>query len=406
MTRVLFFSPGFPAEMPYFARGLAEAGAQVIGLGDHPVPALPDVARNALVDYVQVRNLFDTAGVIETVKQYARKIRIDQVECVWEPGMILAAELRQALGLPGMTVEQTVPFRDKEVMKKMLDDAGIRTPRHRSASNDDEVRAAVDAIGYPVCIKPIAGAGSADTYRVDDEQELERVLILTRHVREVSVEEFIEGEEYTFDTICSGGRAHYFNVSWYRPRPLVARTEEWISPQTLGLRDVDDPKLRSGVEMGYQVLKALGYEAGFTHMEWFLKDDGEAVFGEIGARPPGARSVELMNYACDIDVYRGWAEAVVWNRFSQDVQRKYNSAIIFKRAMGEGRIRRIEGLRGLMHDFGPAITSVDLLPIGAHRRNWKQTLVSDGYVILRHPDLATTMAMADRVGTDLRLYAA
>ncbi len=405
MTRVLFFSPGFPAEMPMFARGLAEVGAQVIGLGDQPVPALPDIARQSLVDYIRVRNLFDTAGVIESVKEYARRIRIDQVECVWEPGMILAAEIREALGLPGMTVDQTTPFRDKEAMKKVLDAAGIRTPRHRSATRDDEVRQAVEEIGYPVCIKPIAGAGSADTYRVDDEQELERVILLTRHVRELSVEEFIEGEEFTFDTICSGGNVHYYNVSWYRPRPLIARTEEWISPQTLSLRNVDEPRIQGGIEMGFKVLEALGYEAGFTHMEWFLKDDGEAVFGEIGARPPGARSVELMNYACDIDVFRGWGEAVVWDRFSQNIQRKYNSAIIFKRALGQGRIRRIEGMKRLMSEIGPSITSVDLLPIGAHRRNWKQTLVSDGYVLLRHPDLQATMDMADKVGTDLKLYA-
>ena len=43
MKRVLFFSPAFPSEMPYFCRGLAQVGAQVIGVGDQPVPALPDV---------------------------------------------------------------------------------------------------------------------------------------------------------------------------------------------------------------------------------------------------------------------------------------------------------------------------------------------------------------------------
>ena len=39
------------------------------------------------------------------------------------------------------------------------------------------------------------------------------------------------------------------------------------------------------------------------------------------------------------------------------------------------------------------------------RRDWKTTLVSDGYLIVRHPDLETTLAMADRVGTDLQLFA-
>jgi hypothetical protein len=43
--------------------------------------------------------------------------------------------------------------------------------------------------------------------------------------------------------------------------------------------------------------------------------------------------------------------------------------------------------------------------VGAPRRDWLQTLLSDGFVVVRHPDLATTVEMADLVGTDLRLYA-
>ena len=46
--------------------------------------------------------------------------RIDRVECLWEPGMILAARLREALGVPGLNVEATVPFRDKERMKRVV----------------------------------------------------------------------------------------------------------------------------------------------------------------------------------------------------------------------------------------------------------------------------------------------
>ena len=61
------------------------------------------------------------------------------------------------------------------------------------------------------------------------------------HVPEVNVEEFIEGEEFTFDTICADGKILYDHVGCYRPRPLVARRSEWIIPQTLTLRDVDTP---------------------------------------------------------------------------------------------------------------------------------------------------------------------
>ena len=359
-----------------------------------------------MADYVQVRNLWDEDALATQLKHLASRQPLDRIECLWEPGMMLAAGLREKLGLPGMTEEETLPFRDKERMKQVLDAAGIRTPRHRRATSASEMRSAAEAIGFPLCVKPIAGAGSADTYRVDDTEELERVISLVAHVSEVSVEEFVEGEEYTFDTICAGGEILFFNIAWYRPNVLIGRSEEWVSPQTITLRDVDAQYLAGGREMGRRVIEALGFRTGFTHMEWFLKSDGEAVFGEIAARPPGARSTETMNYGCDIDVFTGWAEAVCRGTFSQKMERKYNAAVIFKRARGEGRIRRIEGLETLLSEFGDAVTCVNLSPIGAPRRNWKQTLISDGYLILRHPELETAMAMADRVGSDLRIYAA
>jgi hypothetical protein len=48
---------------------------------------------------------------------------------------------------------------------------------------------------------------------------------------------------------------------------------------------------------------------------------------------------------------------------------------------------------------------VDLLPIGAQRRDPAQTLISDGMVIVRHADLDSCIEIADRVGTDLRIIA-
>ena len=169
-------------------------------------------------------------------------------------------------------------------MKQVLDEAGIRTPHHFRVTNEREIRDAAMTVGYPLIIKPIAGAGSADTYRVGDVKELEQTLPKVAHIPEMSVEEFIEGEEFTFDTICANGEMLFENISWYRPRPLIARSLEWVSPQTINLRNLDRPELASGRQMGRQVLKALGFETGFTHMEWFLKTDGEAVFGEIGCQ--------------------------------------------------------------------------------------------------------------------------
>ena len=152
------------------------------------------------------------------------------------------------------------------------------------------------------------------------------------------------------------------------------------------------------------MLKALGYRTGFTHMEWFLKPDGEAVFGEIGARPPGARSVDLMNYASDIDLFTGWAEAVALGS-----SRRTSSALQLgddlQAGPGARQIQRIEGLGRLAHRFGSAIVAVG----PAARGRAPARLEADAAVrrlgLRAPPDLARTMEIADRVGIDLQLYA-
>ena len=186
--------------MSFFTRALARVGATVIGVGDQPRDALPPAAREGLAHYERVP-LSDKSAVLSALSGLGRYARFELVECLWEPYMLLAAHLREAFGLPGMTVDQTVPFRDKERMKQQIDAAGIRTPRHASTTTVSGVWDAAEWIGYPVIVKPIAGAGSADTYRVGSAAELNDVLPMLRHIPEISVEEFVDGEEFTYDTV-------------------------------------------------------------------------------------------------------------------------------------------------------------------------------------------------------------
>ena len=402
---VLMISPGYPAEMAFFTRGLGQAGVVVIGLGDQPAAALPAAARDALDHYVQVGSLAVDDEVSATVRELARQVRIDQVECLWEPYMILAARLREELGLPGLTVQQTLPFRDKERMKQLLDAAGLRTPRHVAARTVAGVWTAADQIGFPLIIKPVDGAGSADTYRADSAAELDAVLPSLRHVPQVSVEEFIDGEEFTYDTICADGRVLVENICQYHPRPLMTKMHEWISPITMALRDLDEPGLQGGRELGAAVLRVLGFRDGFTHMEWYRKAEGEVVFGEIGARPPGARTVDVMNYATDADLFAAWAHAVTHGRIPQPVQRRYNAGSVFKRASGAGRITHYEGLEALLAEYGEHVAALELLPVGAPRRDWRATTIADGMVIVRHPELPKALEIAHRFAASLHLFA-
>ncbi len=400
--KVVFLSPSYPPEMLHYTRGLAEVGAQIWGVGDAP----PDPRiRQYLTDYLQVPSIVDEDDVLRRVQVWLRGRTPDRIEGLWEPLVILAARLREAFEIPGMSADTVRGFRDKQLMKERLRAAGLRVPHSARASSVAEIHATIERIGFPVILKPIAGAGSADTYRVNDAADLKRVLPLLRHVPEVSCEEFVDGEEFTFDTVCIRGRPAYTNVAQYLPRPLIARTNEWISPVITTIRDLSQPKLRDGIRLGHGVLKALGMGTGFTHMEWYLKANGEVVFGEIGCRPGGAHLVDQMNFTGDIDLFREWARAVCWESFEASTKRKYNAAIIFKRAQGQGKITRIEGLEAYKRRYGPWICAESLLRPGQHRRDWKQTLVSDGFMIVRHPNWDEANRMAFEVGTKITMYA-
>jgi biotin carboxylase len=400
---VVFLSPVYPPEMRQYTRGLAEVGARVWGIGDSR--ALDETARY-LSGYLHVPRILDEEDVLARASEWLRGKNIERVLANWEVLVGLAARMRERWGVPGMSVETARGFRDKALMKERVAAAGLRVPGSARVTTVAECWAAQERIGFPLVLKPIAGAGSADTYAVTTRREMEAALERLAHVPEVSCEEYIEGEELTYDTVCVGGAPVFENVTHYLPKALEARSHEWISPASITVRDLLQPHIHPGVTLGRKVLAALDMDDGFTHMEWFSTPDGEAVFGEIACRPGGACLVDQMNYSCDIDLFVEWARAACHQRFDAPIERKHNCAIVFKRAEGQGRIVRVDGLEAFMQRNGAHVCEERLLRVGMPRRNWRQTLLSDGHIILRHPDWDEAKRMIFEAATDIRLYAA
>ena len=73
--------------------------------------------------------------------------------------------------------------------------------------------------------------------------------------------------------------------------------------------------------------------------------------------------------------------------------------------MGKGRIHRITGLRSFLEQYGSTVVVENLRKPGQMRRDWKQTLVSDGFVILRHPNWDITKYLAEKFAVNVQLYA-
>src|SRR5205085_1238571 len=80
--------------------------------------------------------------------------------------------VRDRTGIAGMGEEVAKNFREKARMKDVLRGAGVPCARHRLCTGVDEAISFAAMVGFPLVVKPPAGAGAKSTFRVDDSAAL------------------------------------------------------------------------------------------------------------------------------------------------------------------------------------------------------------------------------------------
>jgi biotin carboxylase len=281
-----------------------------------------------------------------------------------------------------------VNFRDKARMKDVLRAAGVPVARHALVSSLDEARPFVEEVGFPVVVKPPAGAGSVATFRVERADQLARAVAAAAPDagHPALVEEFVLGDEHSLETVSVDGRAAWHSLTRYYPTPLEVTRQPWIQWCVVLPREVDDARYDDIREVGARALAALGMTSGLTHMEWFRRRDGSLAVSEVAARPPGAQITTLVSRSTDTDFVRAWAELMVAGTFAPP-ERKYAAGAAFLRAQGKpgGVIRAVHGLDRLSAATRALVTDAQMPIVGAGPR---PSYEGDGWVIVRHPETA------------------
>jgi formate-dependent phosphoribosylglycinamide formyltransferase (GAR transformylase) len=404
---VVLIEPCFPANQREFARALHAVGARVTGIGERPREALDDALRHWLFHYEQVPNVTNPDAVEQVVRRLSSKVRFDALEATVEAHVMSAAKVRERLGIPGNSVETTFLCRDKPAMKEALRKAGI--PCAQSIGSDDprEIIDFAKRVGYPLIVKPRDAAGAAGTWKCDNQEQLEQALVEAHVPRgaSVAVEEFVEGHEGFWDTLCVDGEVQHEFVSHYYPGVLEAMRTRWISPQFVATNRVDSaPGYDEVKAMGRKVIKALGIKSGATHMEWFYGPKG-LKFSEIGCRPPGVRAWDLYAHGNEFDIYKEWAVTVLFGEKSQWLSRKYAAGVIALRPDRDGRISHYENIDFLQGRFGEWVIDAHLPPEGTPTQPVEAGYMANAWVRMKHPDYDELRRMLDIVGQTLKVRA-
>src|SRR4051812_22292746 len=361
----------------------------------------PDL-RDRLAGHWRVDNALDRRQIAEGVAGLRGQMgQVDRLVGALEQLQVPMAEVREALGIDGMDVETAINVRDKPRMKEVLRAAGVPCARHALVHDAAQARRFAGEVGFPLVAKPPAGAGSQATYRLDDEATLEGWLGAVPPSGDVPalLEEFLVGEEHTFDSVTLGGTTVWSSIADYRPPPLEVLRNPWIQWTVLLPRDTSGPEYAGIHDVGPMALRALGVRDALTHMEWFRRPDGSVAVSEVAARPPGAQLTSMHGYAHDFDMYTSWARLVVLGSFDPP-ERKYAAGTAYLRGMGRGRVRGVHGVDELQQQLGHLVVEARLPQPGQPAAG---DYLGEGYVIVRAPDTDTVRDALSTIVSGIRV---
>ena len=304
--RILYLSPGFPPNSHLFCVAAHARGASVLAVGDAPEGDLPPEARHALERYVFEPRMGEYEVLLAlVVSLIAEHGPIDFVESNGEHWLEVEGRLRSDLGIAGLTARDVARLRSKLAMAEVFEKAGVPSIPGLQCASEEAIRGFAAKHGYPLVFKPDNGSGAMSTFRVSTDAELEAALVLPLegHI----VQPFIEGDIVTFDGLVNREGRVVFCTSHAYDRGIMEVRAGVLDGFYYSLRSIP-PALE---QVGRQALTGFALRQRFFHLEFFARPDGAYVALEMNVRPPGGFTTDMMNDACDFDVYALWAAVMV-----------------------------------------------------------------------------------------------
>ena len=352
---VLFLAPDTHVYNHGFVGALKALGIQVSAIGTVSAERLSAKARKLLDGYRCCANPLDVTAMKQAADELATP-EFRYIETIDEPLVEMAATLREHFSLAGLTVETARLCRDKVAMKEFLRQHDVACAESGAVHDAAEAHAFAEREDYPLILKPLAGYGSLATYRVSNQKELDAAIRKLKPTRErpVAIEDFIEGHEGFYDTICDGDGIRHDFVAHYYPGCLEAANDRKVSPQIAVTNRLDGDGYAELRAMGKAVTDALEIRHAATHMEWFFGPKG-LKFSEIGARPAGEMIWDMYRVANEFDVYREWALAILGKPPEQTPSRRYSAGSVQVRPNRDGRYTGHRGVREALQRCHQAI---------------------------------------------------
>lgn len=197
--------------------------------------------------------------------------------------------LLRRMGIPCNSEWTEKVTTDKYLMRQAMKNAGVDSPNFMRIDGDmsiEDIRKASADFHYPLIVKPVDLSSSRGVFKINSPENLEEAVEYAMGWSEEKIlilEEFIEGPEYSGDSIAYAGKykllavtekhttgaPHFVETGHKQPAPLADGMYERIEA-TL-----------------YKAFAALKIEYGAIHPEFRITPEGRILFMEIATRMGG-----------------------------------------------------------------------------------------------------------------------
>jgi biotin carboxylase len=277
----------------------------------------------AFADRVADVDTRDLDACVRAAQRLHEQEPIEAVVAFVEHSVLAAATVAAHLGLPSPGVETATLARDKYLMRRAMDAAGVPCPRYALASTTEDALDIALAFGYPVVLKPVIGGGSQYVRRVDNPAEL------LAYFPAIQAGAWAT---YDYDPMCAPSRACYHDailVESYIPGGEVSVESLIMDSETEILAVHDKPMPMTGPsfdeiysstpsrlaphivarvhELTRRAHGAIGLRAGATHAEFRITPEGDPVALEVAARIGGGAIYQSVLHSVGVDM----VEAVI-----------------------------------------------------------------------------------------------
>lgn len=269
------------------------------------------------------RTVEDDAGVLDYVRavtNLAGSRQIDKVVGLDEFDVITAAMAREHLNLPGMSRSFALRFRDKLAMRDIAHRAGIPCPEFVGAFNAEKLNDFLTTVPAPWVIKPrheVSAFGIRKCYTADEAwgvlTELDNRNTWRDHPSQFLIERFIEGKVFHVDSVVENGKVVACGVSQYGTTPFNVSHHGGVF--TSFITPYKSAERKQLEVMNRALLMAFEYDRGVSHAEFLQSDEtGEFYLLEVACRVGGAYIANVLEYACNFNLWREWAKLEIATR--------------------------------------------------------------------------------------------